>query len=398
MMTRLARAWLLALALFGALPGFAAASPANSAEATAPPQQLLVMVALPVSHFRPGSAYGGGYGDTLARSAIQRTARAIARRHGLEVVESWPMPTLGISCIVMALPADRDAAAVLAVLQNDRDVIWAQPNNSFNSLGKSGAADPLYPAQPAAQRWNLTRLHTVATGRGASLAVIDSGIDSQHPDLATTSVRVRDFTASARHHADMHGTSVAGIIAARPGNGIGIAGIAPDVQILGMRACQERDDPRKATCDSLSLARALQFAIERNVAIVNLSLSGPHDLLMERLLMVALRQQMIIVAAYDSSRPSGGFPAGMRGIVAVSDLPAPSDVILAPGQDIPTTRPGGLWHLVSGSSYAVAHVSGLAALLLEHRSRRDTVDLLGRFASANAADSCALLSASKHCP
>jgi len=170
----------------------------------------------------------------------------------------------------------------------------------------------------------------------------------------------------------MHGTAVAGIIVAQADNGIGIVGVAPQARVLALRACWQQAG-EATLCSSLSLAQALQFAITHDAQVINLSLSGPPDALLARLLDIALGRGIAVVAAVDRGAVGGGFPAAHRGVVAVADtpsLPAAAAAVIAPGRDIPTTVIGARWALVSGSSYAAAHVSGLLALLREARDRR----------------------------
>jgi subtilisin family serine protease len=137
---------------------------------------------------------------------------------------------------------------------------------------------------------------------------------------------------------------------------------------LALRACwQESPNDAAAVCSSFTLAKALQYALESHVKIVNLSLAGPRDHLLERLLDVALSRQITVVGAIDASADDGGFPASYPGVFAVADERAPPLVIdgalRAPGEDIPTTQPGARWGFVTGSSYSAAEVSGLVALV-----------------------------------
>jgi len=169
---------------------------------------------------------------------------------------------------------------------------------------------------------------------------------------------------------EVHGTAVAGIIAARADNGIGISGVAPNARLIALRACwQESVDASDATrCSSFTLAKALQFAITHQALVINLSLTGPSDRLLQRLLDVALAHGIKVIGAIDPDSPDGGFPASYPGVWAVADaLPKSggTNALTAPGHDVPTTLPGGRWGFVSGSSYAAAHVAGLAALLTE---------------------------------
>ena len=347
------------------------AATANSTAAT-PDQQILVMVQHPPDHYRPNGAYGGGYGDGVARSARERLARRIARAHGLTLVDAWPMPMIGLDCFVMAVPTGRSTDAAVQDVSRDADVQWAEPVHTYEAQGTFiSHNDPLYPAQPAARQWHLADLHQLATGRGIKVAVIDSGIEAKHPDLAGQVEVNRNFVEGRPAAIEQHGTGVAGIIAAKANNGVGIMGVAPEARILGLRACWQPTGSR-TVCDSFSLVKALYFAIDQRADVINMSLSGPDDRLLRQLVDIALERGSAVVAAFDKRRADGGFPASVLGVIAVSDSPvAPGrgHVYIAPGRDVPTTQPGDRWFLVNGSSYAAAHVSGLVALLRQkHRS------------------------------
>lgn len=356
------------LALAGLLVGLAGPARAQTGVADAATDgggQVLVLLRLPPPHLRPGADYGGGYGDGASRGARRRIAARLARANGLALVEDWPMPLLGVDCFVMAVPAGRSPVAVAAALGALAGVEWSQPMNAF--VGKAGIADPndpLFRAQPAATQWHLASLHQVADGQGVRVAVIDSQVERGHPDLAGQVETAVDFGREPSA-GEAHGTAVAGIIAAHAGNGLGIAGIAPRARLLALRACRQRRDGA-TLCDSLSLAKAIHDAVQRGARIINLSLGGPADALLGRLIDVALARGVTVVAAFDRAAPGGGFPASHPGVVAVADSgmgPVPAGVWEAPGQGVPTAAVGGGWHLVNGSSYAAAHVSGLFALL-----------------------------------
>jgi subtilisin family serine protease len=364
----IARATLLALTLAWAVPAQAQSVRAEQSEEAAHNRDILVMLRMPPSHFRPNARYGGSYDDAASQAARKRIARQIARDNGLQVIESWPMPLIGVDCFVMRVPAGRSIDEVVAAVSRNGSVAWSQPVNEYETLASN---DPLYATQPASTEWHLADLHSIATGRGVRIAVIDSGIDVGHPDLAGQFVTTRDFISSRAGTAEQHGTGVAGVIAAKLDNGVGIVGIAPGAKLLALRACSERrrtGNDYVSTCNSLSLARALQFAVERDADVINMSLSGPQDPLLASIIAVGLDRDIDFVTAFDPRRPGGGFPASIPGVVSVAEesLPSlPARVYRAPGRDIPTTQPGGRWYLVNGSSFAAAHITGLLALLRE---------------------------------
>ena len=160
---------------------------------------------------------------------------------------------------------------------------------------------------------------------------------------------------------EVHGTAIAGIIAARAGDGIGIAGVAPDASLVALRACRPTAPSSTSICTSFTLAKALQYALDQDVQVINLSLGGPSDALLARLIDVAIARRIIVVAAADPEFPDGGFPASHRGVLAVAAAGAqnaPEHALVAPGRDIPATMPGRSWGFVNGSSFAAAEVSG----------------------------------------
>lgn len=381
-----------------------AASASAWAEAAAPrtsdpgpqSQQVLVLLRMAPDHLRADPNYAGGYGPGADRAARRRTANRLAHEHGLTLVTGWPMPQVGVDCFVMDVPAGQSPAEVAARLSRERDVAWAEPMRLYRAQGKVAAPnDPLFRAQPAARAWRLADLHELSTGRNVRVAVVDSQIDENHPDLAGQAMIREDFAPGRPSAGEQHGTAVAGIIAAVANNGLGIAGIAPGARLMALRACwQEVSD---TVCDTLSLAKALHFAIEHDAQVINLSLSGPPDILLGRLLDVALARGAVVVGAVDPNLALGGFPASHPGVVAVASDPgdarAPrgSGAYLAPGRDIPTTLPGGRWSLVNGSSFAAAHVSGLFALLDARGARRSHRPTLVAARSGGAIDACASL-------
>jgi subtilisin family serine protease len=366
-------------------------------------QQVLVLLRLPAQHYRPNADYSGGYGDGAGRGARMRIAKRLAQQYGVALSSEWPMPLLGVDCFVMTAPPGQSPGAVAARLSRDPDVSWSEPMHTYHGQGEApGHNDPLFRAQPAAGEWRLAELHKISTGRNVRVAVIDSMVDRTHPDLAGQVDIAENFVVGRSDAPEQHGTGVAGIIAARTDNGLGIAGVAPNARLMALRACwQEQARPSASpdsvatVCNSLSLAKAINFAIDHNAQIINLSLSGPPDALLGKLLDVALARGTIVVGAFDRDLRGGGFPASHAGVIAVADEaaePAVPGVFSAPGRGIPTTQPGGRWFLVNGSSYAAAHVSGLFALLRERAPRVHSSLTLVTARPSDTIDACATIS------
>jgi hypothetical protein len=369
-----------------------ALAPTQASGAPEGPKRILVMLRMPPEHLSARGGYAGAYGDLATREARQRIAKRIAADNRLAVVDSWPMPILGVDCFVMEVADGASTEDVIARVSKDRHVAWSQPLTVFRTMGtqRPERSDPLFATQPSALAWRLADLHRVATGRGVSVAVIDSEVQADHPDLNGQVATRMDFVPGHASAAEQHGTGIAGVIAAREGNGVGIVGIAPEARLLALRACWQTKADGTTLCDSLSLARALQYSIDHGAQIVNMSLAGPNDQLLAKLIEIAIDRGISVVAAFDPSLPKGGFPASQTGVVAVADetLPSlPPLVYGAPGKDVPTTEPGGRWYLVDGSSYAAAHVSGLLALI---RQRHEPIALVTEPPN-RAVDACASL-------
>ena len=146
------------------------------------------------------------------------------------------------------------------------------------------------PLQRNLQGLDVLPAHRCRRGQGVTLAVIDTGADLGHEDLQGLRVSSSNFvdTDAQRFAHDQHGTEVLGLIGARPGNALGIVGIAPDSRVLLYKACWQVSAQGEARCNSFTLAQALSAAIDQGAQVINLSLGGPSDPLLTRLLQLAL--------------------------------------------------------------------------------------------------------------
>jgi subtilisin len=302
----------------------------------------------------------------------------LALAHSLGVQAAWKMVSLGELCVLFEVPPGRDPAIAVGRLQGDHRVRLAQPVQRFKVL-ESPYNDPYYDLQHGLHSLRLAAAHRLATGRGVRVALVDTGIDLDHPDLRGRVEKVGNFVDRGERSftGDLHGTAVAGVIAATANNDLGIVGVAPQARLVALKACwHEPPTSRQAACDSYTLARALDFALGQRIGVLNLSLSGPPDPLLEDLLERALADGVVVVAAVDDEAPEGGFPAALPGVLAVrsaslaGDLPEPRPAsaratLVAPGVDILATTPRGAYDFFSGSSFAAAHAAGIAALLRE---------------------------------
>lgn len=359
-------------------------------------RQILLTVPEPV---RAGALSGEPTRRYLRRRsygappAIDRTLDELAQEHGLERVDGWSIASLGVYCEVFDVPENVEVETIIDLLMNDPRVDLVQRMNVFETLS-THYDDPYADLQPAVSQLGIEEAHQLATGKGVTVAVIDSAIDASHPDLRGHIDIRRNLTATAGlpRGGEVHGTAVAGVIASTANNNEGIVGVAPDVRIAALRACWSVDPTgSKARCSSFSLAQAFELALSIDPAVINLSLGGPSDPLLARLLREALRRGIVVVAAEGAAGREALFPASYPGvIVARASQPSrPSTsryALSAPASEILTTVPEAGYAFLSGSSLAAAHVSGVIALLMERDSSMDA-DAIATLLSETTADS-----------
>jgi subtilisin family serine protease len=329
-------------------------------------QILIMLKESPVRHFQAGTSYSPMYRSGSGQSPQLRTAKDLARDYRLHLVSDWPMPAIGVRCFLAQVEADQVPVEVAARLAADPRVESAQTVQVFHTLAHN---DPYYELQTSAKSIRLEELHKLSTGKNIVVAEIDTGVDLQHPDLQGQLTGAKNFVDDSEYTAEMHGTAVAGIVVAKADNGIGIVGIAPGARLMPLRACwQQAKNSQDALCSSFTLAKAFQYALAQHAQIFNLSLAGPQDRLLERLIDKAIEQGSVVIGALDPAAPAASFPATHPRVIAVASAGTStsfSGAILAPGDRILTTTPNASWGFVTGSSFATAHVTGLTALLLE---------------------------------
>lgn len=313
----------------------------------------------------------------------ERIAQDLADRHHIQYIAQWPVTTLGVSCVVYDVPKQLQLQQVMTELKKDSQVSLVQQMHSYQTLGNIPPArpysDPYLHLQSGLESLGIADLHRTTTGRGVRIALIDTGVDLNHPDLQGQIKYSENMAPEPIDHnlADIHGTAVAGILSARADNGIGIVGIAPDAEIFALRACwPDKPGSLAARCNSFTLALALNQAIRLDSHIVNLSLSGPEDPLLRQLIEKAMEKGIIVIAAVPAKDQIGGFPANISGVIAVGqgDEGNHSEII-APGRDILTTVPHQAYDFMTGSSFATPHVAGMVALLLQLHPDWHVVDV-----------------------
>jgi subtilisin family serine protease len=315
----------------------------------------------------------GIYGVT---SAARATVRAITKDYGLLEVSAWPIAALRVHCVVFRVPEDTAPAQMIAQLAKDPRVDSAQPLNQFATETDSNEGvynDPYASLQTVLRDLTVAQAQQWSRGSGVRIAIIDTGIDFEHPDLAGQVIARRNFVDAddVAFRLDRHGTAVAGVIAAVADNHIGIVGIAPDARLLALKACwQAPHAAAAAACNSFTLAQALGSAIDMQADVVNLSLAGPDDPLLTRLLRRGMQRGMIFIGATPPAGVQAGFPTDVDGVLAVAAAEEAGDAerqLRAPAREVLTLVPGGHWDFASGSSIAAAEVTATVALLLSQR-------------------------------
>ena len=318
-----------------------------------------------------GYAPSGNYG--AGQRAVSVLATLQQRYHWHQLV-GWPIKSLDLYCIVLEPDAGTNRDALLAALARDQRVQLAEPLRDFSVYSSHPQDthkynDPYADLQRGFVETDAGVAQAVTQGAGVAVAIVDTGADVAHPDLKGQIHDVHnlvDDDASAFDR-DHHGTEVAGIIGAIADNHIGIVGMAPKARLSVYKACwYPPDADAGARCNSFTLAKALAAVMDTNARIVNLSLGGPSDPLLSRLLQGVL-QRHIVIAALPPDGRLDGFPADVPGVIVVNSSGSaldPPGVLNAPGNDILTTQPDGGYDFTSGSSMAAAQVSGIAALLV----------------------------------
>ncbi len=306
--------------------------------------------------------------DAPEQPASQVTS--IIEIHDLKMVAQWSVKALGVEAIVAEFKKDRPIEEVMSALKADGRVESVQPVNTYDLLSYN---DPYFHLQSTVPGPDLEVVHGSVTGRNVTVGVVDTGVDREHPELADRIVYSRNFVNHDQQDFDRdeHGTSVAGVIASAANNELGIVGVAPESKLLIFKACAQDDLSRRASCDSFSLMKALVDVLQQKPDVLNLSLAGQDDPLLERLINAAMAKGIIVVAAVDHRNVGNRFPASIPGVIAVSSAFQfnfdwmPENGVLAPGSEVLTTTPGATYAFRSGSSMSTAFVAGIAALLKE---------------------------------
>lgn len=317
---------------------------------------------------------------------------ALARRHRLTQLEAINLQTSGTSIRRLRINDRRSVPAVVRALAAEGAVMAVQPN--YIATLQEAATRVSFPAdlEPyAAERLRMPEAHSLATGERVRIAVIDSGADTQHPELAGIVLESFDAIGTGdRVHP--HGTAIVGMIAARAR----LRGTAPAAHFLIARAFGTRRNSNDGT--SVNIIKALDWAIQRGARVINMSFAGDRDPAIERRLAVASSRGIILVAAAGNAGANSPplYPAAHPSVIAVTATDDQDRIfrganrgthvaVAAPGVDLWVLALGGDYRLTSGTSFSSAEISGVVALMLE-RNPGLTPDAVRRALTSTARD------------
>jgi subtilisin family serine protease len=312
-----------------------------------------------------------------------------------EVIETLPE----ISAFRISIPPELSVAAAIEILVNNESVVYAEPNgifylNSFpnDSYYNNGQWAPQLTGAEAA--WNNS-----ITGSGITIAITDTGIDGTHEDFKDQGGNSRvisgydtyhEVSIAADSNSDLngHGTHCAGIAAATGNNGIGIAGLAWEANIMPVKVFN--DNIIIPSASSGDVAEGIIWAVNNGADIISCSLGGrgTYWVVKDAIDLALSNNRTVFAAMGNSSTGEILYPAGYQGVIAVGSTNAHDEIsdssttgshmsICAPGEEILSTVPGG-YSYASGTSMACPFATGAAALLLSHDSSLTPYDLKTR--------------------
>jgi subtilisin family serine protease len=296
---------------------------------------------------------------------------ALARRHALVRLDSMSFPLIGSTVALFRIGDRRSPQAVIRALGADARVRSAQLNFRYKLQDDKPVPSAAAPLQYALAKLRLPEAHALSRGQDVIIAVIDSGIDAGHPELAGALAGSFDALGS-KEGPHLHGTGIAGIIVSHAQ----LTGSAPAAKVLAIRAFGVTQGRGEST--SYVILKGIDHAAAQGARIVNMSFAGPNDPLIARGIAALASRDIVMVAASgnEGAKSPPLYPAANPSVIAVgatdsSDrLFPPSNrgayiAVTAPGAEIFLAAPDGKYRTDSGTSFSAAFVSGVVALMLE---------------------------------
>ena len=290
----------------------------------------------------------------VASNVSPQTIAAMLRRHGLTQLEAINLQSSNTLILRLRINGRRSVPTVVRALAAEGYL--SQPNiiATLQEASAAPAASVSDLEQYALVRMRMPEAHTLANGHRVLIAVIDGGVDTEHPELAGLILDTFDAIGTGdRVHP--HGTSIVGAIAARAR----LRGTAPGAHILVARAFgTQRTSMDGTTTDIL---KAIDWAMQRGARVINMSFAGGRDPAIERRLNVARGRGIILVAAAGNAGPTSPalYPAAIPGVIAVTATDEDDRIyrsavrgnhitIAAPGVNLMLPTVGGDYRVASG--------------------------------------------------
>lgn len=372
-----------------------------------------------VMRFKPGT-------PETEKAALRQTL-GVVRVHGvMEDGERWDLPS-GTSVEATVTTLSAEPAVKFAQPNHVRSLTPLLPEDAAPDMAKSfqvlQTTDPDY-----AKQWHLPRSKFPSVwgrtkGKGITVAVIDSGVDPDHPDLKANLLPMIDEVVAMGNKDRLnqqsydnrdghgHGTHVCGIVGAIANNGIGISGAAPEVTILPIKVTTSTGD-----ADDATISKGIVDAVDKGARVINLSIGGPDPspILLDALNYAFNKNVSVVIAAGNDGR-AVNFPAAYNGVISVGAI-TPTDkiasysshdkrlVMVAPGGGTPGRNEGepiysttptypvyitmferktNNYGLLAGTSMAAPQVTATAALLLSQEPTLSPAQLRTRLAASS---------------
>jgi hypothetical protein len=281
------------------------------------------------------------------------------------------LPSINSVMYQFRITDQRAVPAVLGSLRGDARIATAQPNFLYRLQEAGQSTSTGDPQQYVVSKLHLAEAHTFATGSHVLVAVIDSAIDTTHPELQGV-VAGRFDTLKSEPLPHEHGTAMASAIAAHGR----LLGVAPAAHILAVRAFDGASASAQST--TTRILDGLQWVANSGARVVNMSFTGPADPKVHEMIVATRQKGLVLIAAAGNDGPQAApdYPAAYPEVIAVTatDIDdkllvvanrGPYVAVAAPGVDIFVAAPHAQYAFSTGTSVATAHVSGLAALLLD---------------------------------
>ncbi len=311
--------------------------------------------------------------------------------YGLELVSESQLAMMDARLLLLQVPQGTDVDTMVGTLIGDSRVIAAQPNYVFEVQQDDTGTGALRDLQYAPRRMALADAHTITRGANTTIAVIDTGIDLDHAEFTACNISTFDAVGKPSEAPEPHGTAIAGLIGANTG----MMGVAPEANLLAVRAFSQSPDGRFLS-DTHTIAQAVDWAIGHKAGILNMSFAGPADPLILKML-DGLPGNVLVVAAAGNNGPDAApaYPAAHPNAIAVTATDSRDALysnanrgiyvsVAAPGVDVIAPSPGNGYDMSSGTSIATAHLSGIIALMLSQApdlTRAEIVDMIGATAT-----------------